>query len=97
MVGNFERSRFLLFPLVVAFIAVADRPALGQTPISDLQPSIQAYLNGQVTREMKPALDAYIAAHPDDGEAYALRCAVEEAIAKHDGTSLHDAAPHARP
>lgn len=57
-------------------------PARAESAFSpQLEPLVQTYLSGQGTSAMKARVDAYVAAHPNDGNGLALQCAVDGAIA----------------
>ena len=68
-----------------AFVATA-LPAFGQTTFApDLQPLVDALQSGKANGATVKATDAYVAAHPADGNGYALQCALLTSAAQADG------------
>lgn len=82
-----------IFAFCAAFAAVAlattGLPALAQSALSpELEPLVQTYLSGQATVALKASVDAYVAAHPNDGNGFALQCAIDESNALSHGLDV---------
>ena len=81
---------------VAAFVATA-LPAFGQTTLApDLQPLVDALQSGKANGETVKATDAYVAAHPGDGNGYALQCALLTSAAQAEGIDPKLAVPICR-
>ena len=79
-----------------AFVATA-LPAFGQTTFApDLQPLVDALQSGKANGATVKATDAYVAAHPADGNGYALQCALLTSAAQADGIDPKLALPICR-
>lgn len=73
---------------VVALVATS-LPALAQSALSpELEPLVQTYLSGRATPALKTSVDAYVAAHPHDGNGFALQCAIDESSALSHGLDV---------
>jgi tetratricopeptide (TPR) repeat protein len=81
---------------VAAFCATA-LPAFGQTTFAaDLQPLVETFQSGNATQATVEAVDAYVAAHPADGNGYALKCAMITANTQAKGVDPDQAVPLCR-
>jgi tetratricopeptide (TPR) repeat protein len=73
--------------LVLLIFAMTVLPAAAQTALSaGLESILQASSLGQKLNQALAAANAYVAAHPDDGNGFAVRCEVgEELVEQHAG------------